>query len=61
MIKMVSNATVNGLQYRVYKNKDGNMVPGYNVHFGFPLSGEKDAGYGCGVCYCLTIRCRCEA
>lgn len=51
MIKMVSNATVNGLQHRIYKNKDGKMVAGYNVHFGYPLMGEKDAGYGCGVCY----------
>ena len=51
MIKMLSNATVNGLQYRVYKNKDGKMISGYNVYFGFPLMGEKDDGYGCGVCY----------
>lgn len=51
MIKMISNATVNGLQYRIYKNKDGKMVSGYNVHFVFPLMGEKDAGYGGGVCY----------
>lgn len=51
MIKIISNATVNGLQYRVYKNKDGKMLTGYNVHFGYPLVGEKDKGYGCGVCY----------
>lgn len=51
MAKIVKNAVVNGLQYRIYKNKDGKMVAGYYVHFGYPLMGEKDAGCGCGVCY----------
>lgn len=51
MAKIVKNAVVNGLQHRIYKNKDGKMVIGYNVHFGYPLTGEKDAGNGCGVCY----------
>lgn len=51
MLKLVNNATVNGLQHLVYKNKNGKMVVGYNVHFGYPLMGDKDNGYGCGVCY----------
>lgn len=51
MAKIVKNALVSGLQYRIYKNKDGKMVVGYNVHFGYPLMGEKDSGCGCGVCY----------
>lgn len=51
MVTIVKNAVVNGLQYRIYKNKDGKMVVGYDVHFGYPLMGEKDAGSGCGVCY----------
>ena len=51
MVKIVNNATVNGLQHRVYKNKDGKMVAGYNVYFGYPLMGDNDSGYGCGVCY----------
>lgn len=51
MIKMISNATVNGLQHRIYKKKDGKLVAGYNVYFGYPLMGDNDLGYGCGVCY----------
>lgn len=51
MVKNVNNATVNGLQYRVYKNKNGKMVAGYNVHFTYPLTGDKDNGYACGVCF----------
>lgn len=51
MAKIVKNAVVNGLQHLIYKNKDGKMVVGYNVHFGYPLIGEKDTGNGCGVCY----------
>lgn len=51
MVKNVNNATVNGLQHRVYKNKKGNMVAGYKVYFCYPLMGDKDNGYGCGVCY----------
>lgn len=51
MAKTVKNAVVNGLEFRTYKNKGGKMVFGYNVHFGYPLMGEKDAGCGCGVCY----------
>lgn len=51
MVKTVNNAIVNGLQHRVYKNKNGKMVVGYNVYFGYPLTGDKDNGYGCAVCY----------
>ena len=51
MVKMVNNATVNGLRYRVYKNKNGKVVYGYNVYFGYPLMGDNDIGYGFGVCY----------
>ena len=51
MVRNVSNATVNGLQYRVYKNKNGEMVDGYNVYFVFPLTADNDSGYCGGVCY----------
>lgn len=51
MIKIIGDATVNGLQHCSYKKKDGKLVAGYNVHFVFPLMGDNDSGYGCGVCY----------
>lgn len=51
MVKKINNVTVNGLQYRAYRNKNGKMVAGYNVYFVYPLMGDKDTGYGCGVCY----------
>lgn len=51
MAKIVKNAVVYGFQYLIYKNKRGKVVTGYNVHFGYPLMGEKDSGNGCGVCY----------
>lgn len=51
MIKVCSNATVNGFQYRAFKKKDGKVFYGYNVHFGYPLTGDQDKGYGTGVVY----------
>lgn len=51
MIRLISGATICGMERRSFKKKSGETSNCYNLHFQYPLSGEKDDGLGCGVCY----------